>query len=153
MDANGPWQLFHATAGSAWRRSRRGKVAHLDERGQWARKDSNLRRQSHQIYSLTRLTTSVHARVCDRWLGRAAKYTLDEGGLARSRCPWKFSHFEELERFEPAVCIHAGLNVALDQRSRSCGAWGTVLRIIALSCLSSFRHFEGKSANTYFTAS
>ena len=28
----------------------------------WARQDSNLRRQSHQIYSLTRLSTSVHAR-------------------------------------------------------------------------------------------
>ena len=31
--------------------------------GYWARKDSNLRRQSHQIYSLTRLTTSVRARL------------------------------------------------------------------------------------------
>ena len=30
---------------------------------QWARLDSNQRRQSHQIYSLTRLSTSVHARV------------------------------------------------------------------------------------------
>jgi hypothetical protein len=30
-------------------------------RSQWARQDSNLRRQSHQIYSLTRLSTSVHA--------------------------------------------------------------------------------------------
>src|SRR5262245_40970251 len=28
----------------------------------WARLDSNQRRQSHQIYSLTRLATSVHAR-------------------------------------------------------------------------------------------
>jgi hypothetical protein len=31
---------------------------------EWARQDSNLRRQSHQIYSLTRLSTSVHARNC-----------------------------------------------------------------------------------------
>ncbi len=34
-----------------------------EKAGSWARKDSNLRRQSHQIYSLTRLSTSVHARI------------------------------------------------------------------------------------------
>ena len=30
---------------------------------QWERRDSNPRRQSHLIYSQTRLTTSVHSRI------------------------------------------------------------------------------------------
>ena len=36
--------------------------------GLWERKDSNLRRQSHQIYSLARLSTSVHSRTLMQWI-------------------------------------------------------------------------------------
>ena len=42
----------------------------------WGVQDSNLRRQSHQIYSLTRLTASVTPRATDGSLVRTA--TLDD---------------------------------------------------------------------------
>ena len=54
-------------------------LAAVCKRIQWARKDSNLRRQSHQIYSLTPLATWVHARVdCLPAGGRWARRGIEE---------------------------------------------------------------------------
>jgi hypothetical protein len=63
-----------------------GKERSVQRITQWARKDSNLRRQSHQIYSLTRLSTSVRARFSALPSGARAKIIADIWLLFNGLC-------------------------------------------------------------------